>query len=235
MGEEHYWSAPVTKRAILLVEGQTEERFVKDVLAPYFWPKDLFLTATMLVTKKVKAGPNFKGGVTTFGKLENDIKRVLRSAGDALVTTLIDYYGPPKDTPGLETRPANGTPTERVKHVEDEITRHFNDPRLSTFLALHEFEAWLFSDGTSLPRVVNADDSGAEKFAALQASFKTPEDINEGQSTAPSKRIEQLFPAYRKPLHGPLTAERISLDQIRAKCSHVAQWLDMLERFAASA
>lgn len=101
-------------------------------------------------------------------------------------------------------------------------------------MALHEFEAWLFCDSTTLPRVINADETSTRAFAALQAGFDTPEDINEGQTTAPSKRIEALFPRYQKTVHGPLAAQGISLDRIRAKCAHFAQWLAMLESFAAS-
>ena len=54
----------MSKRVLILVEGQTEERFVKDVLGPAFWDKELFFHPTILVTKRVKDGPNFKGGVT---------------------------------------------------------------------------------------------------------------------------------------------------------------------------
>jgi len=32
----------VTKRALILVEGQTEERFVKDLLAPAFYALELY-------------------------------------------------------------------------------------------------------------------------------------------------------------------------------------------------
>ena len=52
----------MSKRVLILVEGQTEERFVKDVLGPAFWAKELFFHPTLLVTKRVKDGPNFKGG-----------------------------------------------------------------------------------------------------------------------------------------------------------------------------
>ena len=75
------------KRALVLVEGQTEERFVKDVLFPYFWPLGLHLSATVLTTKRVRSGEAFKGGVTSFGRFENDARRLLGSAGAALVTT----------------------------------------------------------------------------------------------------------------------------------------------------
>ncbi|MBI2947679.1 MAG: hypothetical protein HYY23_08525 [Verrucomicrobia bacterium] len=58
----------MSKRVLILVEGQTEERFVKDVLGPAFFHQELFFRATILVTKRVKDGPNFKGGVTNFSK-----------------------------------------------------------------------------------------------------------------------------------------------------------------------
>ena len=125
MGEKPLGSAALSKRILILVEGQTEERFVKDVLAPAFWEREVFLIPTLLVTKRVKNGPNFKGGVTNFGKFANDVKLLLNGAGDALVTTLLDYYGLPPDFPGMTTRPA-GSPAQRVTHVETAIHRHFD-------------------------------------------------------------------------------------------------------------
>ena len=77
----------MSKRVLILVEGQTEERFVKDILGPALWDKELFLQATILVTKRVKDGPNFKGGVTNFAKFRNDTQRLLNSAGEASATT----------------------------------------------------------------------------------------------------------------------------------------------------
>ncbi|HYM59599.1 MAG TPA: DUF4276 family protein, partial [Thermoanaerobaculia bacterium] len=144
----------MSKRALILVEGQTEERFVKDVLAPAFWPRGLFFVPTLLVTKRVKSGPNFKGGVTSFARFQNDTRRLLNSSGGALVTTLLDYYGLPSDFPGMKTRP-NGTPQQRVSHVEQAIRQHFGSPHhFIPFLALHEFEAWLFASPDALPRVM---------------------------------------------------------------------------------
>lgn len=88
----------MSTRALVLVEGQTEERFVKDVLAPAFWSRGLYLSPTILVTKRVKDGPNFKGGVTRFARFENDLRELLRSGG-AVVTTILDYYRLPADFP----------------------------------------------------------------------------------------------------------------------------------------
>ena len=223
----------MSRRALILVEGQTEERFVKDVLTPAFLQKDLFFSPTILVTKRVKNGPNFKGGVTTFKKFQNDAQRLLNSASGALVTTLIDYYGLPTDFPGMTSRPA-GTPVARVTHVEQAIAMEFGSPpNFLPFLALHEFEAWLFASPDELPRVMT-ENQKQPQFAAIRASVQTPEEINERPEFAPSKRIEALFPAYKKTLHGPAAAGRIGLERIRAECPHFASWLGKLESFAAS-
>lgn len=219
------------RRVLVLVEGQTEERFVKDVLAPFFEPSELFLTPTVLVTKRVKDGPNFKGGVTSFAKFEGDLSRLLRDS-DALVTTMLDYYALPADFPGMSTRPTASPARNRARHVEMAVDRHFGNPdNLRTFFALHEFEAWLFADTEVLPEVMAAKTlHGA--FSAIRAGVETPEHINEAPQTAPSKRIEAMFPAYRKRLHGPNAAQRIGIERIRQECPHFGQWLVELEAFA---
>jgi hypothetical protein len=224
----------MSKRVLILVEGQTEERFVKDVLGPHFYARQLFFFPTILVTKRVKDGPNFKGGITSFAKFQNDARRLLNSAGDALVTTLLDYYRLPIDFPGMESRPLRGTALQRVTHVETNIASHFGSlPNFLPFLVLHEFEALLFSSAEELPRIVYESRKQSE-FAAIRAGVATPEEINERPELAPSKRIKAMFPAYKKTLHGPTTAARIGLPQIRAECPHFHDWLKRLEAFAMS-
>ena len=225
----------MSKRVLILVEGQTEERFVKDVLAPHFFDRQLFFSPTILVTKRVKDGPNFKGGVTNFAKFQNDARRLLNSSGDALVTTLLDYYRLPADFPGMESRPVNGTALQRVTHVEASIAQHFDSlPNFLPFLVLHEFEAWLFSSAEELPRALYGTGKQPAEFAAICTSVTTPEEINERPEHAPSKRIAQMFPAYKKALHGPTTAGRIGLARIREQCPHFNAWMNQLESFAVS-
>jgi hypothetical protein len=224
----------MSKRVLILVEGQTEERFVKDVLGPAFFDQALFFHATILVTKRVKDGPNFKGGVTNYAKFKNDAQRLLNSAGGALVTTMLDYYRLPLDFPGMKSRPTNGTPTQRITHVEDALARNFDSPpNFVPFLALHEFEAWLFSSPTELPRALY-ETRKQKEFEAVRAAVSTPEEINERPEFAPSKRITNMFPAYKKTLHGPTVAARIGLEQIRKECPHFNDWMNKLEAFAAA-
>lgn len=202
---------------------------MKDVLAPDFFGRELFFAPTLLVTKRVKDGTNFKGGVSNYAKFKNDVRRLLQGSGGALVTTMLDYYGLPTDFPGMATRP-KATPQKRVAHVERCIHEDLGTPKnFLPFLALHEFEAWLFSSPNELPKAMT--DSKGTAFAAIRDSVQTPEDIDEGSATAPSKRIQGIYPAYRKTVHGPLAAQRIGLHRIRAECPHFDAWLRTVEEF----
>ncbi len=221
------------KWALILVEGQTEERFVKDTLAPHLHSFGLHLTATILTTKVVKNGPNFKGGVTSFDKFAGDLRRLLGGAGpNTLVTTMLDYYRLPNDFPGMSDRPGPDDAYSRISHVEQAIADHFQDGRLLPFLALHEFEAWVFSCPTTLPLVM-ADEATQTAFAAVCGQYRTPEQINERPGHNPAARITAIYPAYRKTLHGPTATNRIGLSKIRTQCPHFHNWLHKLEEYAA--
>ena len=133
----------------------------------------------------------------------------------------------------MNTRP-NGTPRQRVEHVEQAIGAYFGSPRnFVPFLALHEYEAWLFASPDALSGVMN-DPTKQDDIEAIRQSVSTPEEINDDPEWAPSKRILKLFPSYRKVAHGPMAAGRIGLERIRAECPHFDQWLVVLEGFAAS-
>ncbi len=220
------------RRVLILVEGQTEEKFVKDVLNPAFSHCNLFFNVRILTTKRVKNGPDFKGGVTTFGKFHNDAVRLLSNSKGALVTTLLDYYGLPTDFPGMSTRP-NASAMQRVTHVERAIAESFGSPHnFLPFLALHEFEAWVFSSPDELPRVMTWGGDTQSRFEKICSEFSNPEEINERPDHAPSKRITAIFPSYRKTLHGSTTLKRIGLDRIRARCPHFNEWIGKIELFA---
>jgi hypothetical protein len=222
----------MSRRVLTLVEGQTEERFVKDVLTPQLSARGLlFEKPTVVMTKRVLRGGKFRGGVSGFGKFKNDLQRLLHGAGGAIVTTIIDYYRLPKDFPGMATRP-QGTPIARVEHVEKAMHEHFGSlPNLVPYLSLHEFEALLFADTSQLPRSL-VEPATEQKLAEVRNQHLTPEDINERPGYAPSERILEIFPGYRKTLHGPPTVKRIGLERLRAECQHFNSWLARLEKLA---
>ena len=55
--------------------------------------------------------------------------------------------------------------------------------------------------------------------------------INDGDNTAPSKRIIGEIPEYEKmkPSAAPIVAEKIGLPTLRLQCKHFDEWLCRLE------
>lgn len=87
------------KRGHVLVEGQTEERFVNECLRPYLLAKGLALGTTIVKTKRTVGGPHFKGGVRSYGQVRRDLAFLVRDTGASVITTLLDYYALPTDFP----------------------------------------------------------------------------------------------------------------------------------------
>jgi hypothetical protein len=58
-----------------------------------------------------------------------------------------------------------------------------------------------------------------------------PEEINDGETTAPSKRIASQIPEYEavKPSAGPQIVQAIGLATVRSKCPHFDAWVKRLE------
>lgn len=220
------------KQGLIVVEGQTEEAFVRDVLHPYLTERfDLWLEISIVVTKRVDTGPAFKGGLSTYKKLRGDLLRRFNATHFAVVTTLFDYYGFPDDAPGMADRPARATPRQRVQHVEAALARDFERPNFLPFLALHETEAWLFC---GLDNAAWAFPEGArlEELRVMRAAVSSPEDLNDGYPTAPSRRIVGACPAYEKAISAPMVLEAIGVDAIRRECPHFDSWISALEAVA---
>jgi hypothetical protein len=196
---------------------------------PVLLPKGLFLAITVVKTRRVASGPDFKGGVARYGQVRGDLGRLLRDTNACVITTLFDYYGLPRDFPGMANRPT-GAARRRVEHVEAAWAAVVADARFVPHLVLHEFEAWVYADPSRLePWMFNDDPKVIAAIAAIAAAHPTPEDIDEGPQTAPSKRLLDVFPAYQKVLHGPVAVDAIGIDRMRAVCPHFAQWLSRLE------
>jgi hypothetical protein len=79
---------------VVLVEGPTEQRFVKHLLAPYLADRSVYLTPIILDK------PGERGGDVKFARAKNDIGRHLKQRRDTWITLLVDYYGIRGDWPG---------------------------------------------------------------------------------------------------------------------------------------
>ena len=219
------------QKVLILVEGQTEETFVRDLLAPHLNGFDVYAIPKIAVTKRVKSGGHFKGGIVAYSKIQTDIRLLVNDSSAARVTTMIDYYGLPEDFPGMKTRPAADCYI-RARHIEEAFKQDINHPRFVPYLSLHEFEAFLYVSpqmcADYLPVEVQA------KLTSIAEQVGSPEEINEGSATSPSKRLLAMFPGYEKPLYGTICTLAIGLPALREKCSRFSKWLADLESLAQS-
>jgi hypothetical protein len=74
-------------------------------------------------------------------------------------------------------------------------------------------------------------DTAIKNLVQVASCFASPELIDDGDETAPSKRIIQEIPEYEgmKVFAGPLVAGKIGLSTLRSKCEHFGEWLGRLE------
>ena len=214
-------------RVYLLVEGQTEEAFVRELLQPRFARIGVYLYPILLLTS---AG--HRGGMVSYAKTRPQIVRLCKQDADARVSTMFDLYALPKDFPGRDAHdyPVAGTGAAKAAFLEARLAA---DVALGNFLPnlmVHEFEALLFAQPERFAPWV--DDDGIVALLHEIRRDAAPEDINDSPQTAPSKRILAAMPAYQKTVHGPLVAIDIGLDAMRAECPHFDAWLRRLEALA---
>lgn len=216
-------------RVIALVEGPTEEKFVRELLAPDLGAVGVGIVATTY------GRPRLQGGVPSWSKAAREIIKLLKQDTTRYVTTMFDYYGMPRDWPERKaaTGRAHGEKAEMVEQgMRDSIAASSDVDSLSLqfipYVQMHEFEALLFSEPQTLAGVVSrlAHPSGiGRELGRIAAAFRTPEEIDDHPATAPSKRILALAPDYQKAIDGNIAASRIGAETMRRECPHFESWL----------
>jgi Domain of unknown function (DUF4276) len=129
------------RRIHFLVEGQTEEVVVREVLAPHLAGPNTWVTFSILASRRLPSGAKARGGVSKWSRIRRDLQELLRDTSIDVLTTMLDYYGMPSGAPGMATRPA-GEARERVCHVEHAMAEAVQSPRFRPHLTLHETETW---------------------------------------------------------------------------------------------
>lgn len=219
------------KRVLILVEGITEANFTQDVLAPHLLSKGIFLQKpSVIVTKIVVGKPYFKGGVSKYNVIKEQLFNLLKDTNVSAVTTMFDYYAFPKDFIGWQTIPA-GDVYQKITHLEKIFGDDFQSSRFIPFLMLHEFENLLFSHVEEISTEF-APDKKSRELEQIRAKFPSPEEINDNPNTTASKRLVSLFPDYQKDVNGRNIARRIGLAKIREACQHFDTWVRKLEQLA---
>lgn len=213
---------------VAIVEGRTEQIFVERVLAPYLGTKNIFIRATQI------SKPGQKGGDVKFSRAEKDIGSFLKQRPDTYVTQFFDYYGL-KEWPDLDaiSNQSHIEIAELLNNAANEhVIRKYGDyqaeRRFIPYMAMHEFEALLFSDEAILAQALDVE---IEQVTAIIAACGEPEQINNSRETAPSKRLNQLKQSgkFKKTTEGISIAEQIGVEKMRLRCPLFNQWLNQLE------
>jgi hypothetical protein len=218
----------------VVVEGRTEQTFVRDVLAPALSHQSLYLHPVLI------GKPGHKGGDIRFERARNDIGHFLQQRPDTYVSTMFDYSHIDPDWPGradVHRRTQSGaTQTARQKAailetatlqaVEKSYPGLNAERRFIPYIEMHEFEALLFSDARILAEKADIAVSAVNLILNKHAE---PEEINDDPLQTPSKQILALNNSYRKVAMGKTIAETIGIPTLRKKCSHFDEWLAKLE------
>lgn len=221
-------------RLYLLAEGQTELTFADTVLKPHLAGAGIFLHPPVLIAHARKKRTVHRGGGRRYVPMKNDILRFLAQerGRDVFFTTMIDLYAIHADLPGLEeAEKLRHMPQQRTEALEQAFADDIRDDRFIPYIQLHEYEAYLFSDPAWFGFFYDHHEKQIARLQEIADSYASPELIDDGPDTAPSKRIIAEIPDYRsaKTAVGPQVAELIGLNAIRGKCPHFAAWLNRLE------
>jgi|JI10StandDraft_1071094.scaffolds.fasta_scaffold558737_2 hypothetical protein len=222
-------------RLHFVVEGKTELRFVQNVLSPHL--ESLGIGAyPQIVLFGTHGDETFRGGLKAYAKPRKHILDWMKQdqSPDAFFTTLFDLYRLPADFPGYTQSRHIKEPYQKVELLEIAFAQDIQEQRFIPYIQLHEFEALLFADVRHFDWEFLEHESQIQELQKIIDKFENPELINEGESTAPSKRIIKLISEYesRKSSAGPAIAKAIGLERLREKCSHFNQWLTRLEQLS---
>jgi len=222
---------------VAIVEGQTEQTFVRDQLAEHLGARGASIWAVL------SGKSRGHGGVRKWASARDDILRTLKEGRYA--TTMFDFYAMPTDWPGREEA-ARLAWDKRGDHVEqaiiEDIRSHlddsFDDRQLIPYIQMHEFEALAFADVGVLaakiePLSMLSAGSLRAKFQKILDEAENPEAINDNYDTCPSRRITGHVSRYRKKLNGPIITKEIGLDTLRRECTHFDEWVASLEAVCA--
>jgi hypothetical protein len=219
----------------ILVEGQTEEIFVRRTLQAYVGRSTLWLNPVIVKTRQKGSAPAFRGGEVKYSEFKMQVNNLLHDSSAALVTTLLDYYALPADYP-KRRGPVGSTAAQKASCVERAIEADLGNPsRLQVHLTVHDFEGPLFADVGAIADQFEDRQAEPQAWARLQRALiseqagREPEEINDSPETCPSARLKRVIPNYRKTIHSTAISERIGVLEMANRCPHFRTWIERLQ------
>ncbi len=135
-------------RLNVLVEGETEETFVQEILAPHLADNGIYVSGIQLVPNTARANSRrFKGGVVRYHPVRDALVRWMRQEDkdDARFTTVLDFYKLPEDFPGMRNARASASPDDLEAALADDVADEARG-RFIPYLQQYEFEALVLAD-----------------------------------------------------------------------------------------
>ena len=154
-------------RLHFLVEGVTEQLFVRDTLAPHLLNLGVSTDqARVQTSRNAKASRKSSGG-NQYGHLRNDLMRRMKEddRSDSWFTTMFDLYRLPKEFPGFAEAAKLSDSYARVALLEQRLSETFPYPRFIPYIQVHEFEALLLADASQLQHYFAGHAAAAAKLA----------------------------------------------------------------------
>lgn len=208
-------------RLLMLVEGPTERQFVTQTLALHLACHGVDCTPITVTTRESPTGPNYKGGFVKYGKLIKELNKLIGDT-NAHTTTLFDFYE-------MTGREVEGTVEELEQKLREDV---YASDRFIPYIQKFEFEALLFASPDKAAEELSAPAKAADMQAILNECGEA-EAVNDGQTTAPSKRLKSLFSEYDKVADGPEVLRKIGIKDIREACPRFSEWIGKLEALRA--
>ena len=220
----------------ILCEGPTEQGFVNEVLRPYLIENGVTSVKSIIVSTNKRM--NAQGGMSSYTHARTDLNLMCLSNPESkfeshIFTTMFDLYALPNDFPGYDEAKTIVEPYACVKALEQSLSNAIGDTRFIPYIQLHEFEALLFCGIEHIAKLYPQCKSRCDQLSKDLQKAGNPELINNGPTTAPSKRIIKAIEGngkykYNKPTTGKTVTKEVGIEGLRSKCPHFNEWITNL-------
>jgi hypothetical protein len=226
----------------IIVEGQSEEKFVKEILSPYFASKNIFLSPERVITGRDKQGKACKGGGDSYKLYKNHIQKRIKQfkkQKNYYFTTMIDLYALPKDFPKLKEAKKYNDKYKYLSFLEKAFFDDIGFDNFFPYIQLHEYETLLFCDiGAIVDEFFDLeDDKLYDKIIKDIKSYENIELINDSKETAPSKRLDKYTNGNycgQKTTSSINILKNIDIGVLRDKCQNFDKWLRKIEELKSN-
>lgn len=223
------------KYIYIIVEGQSEERFVKNILTPYFEAKNIFLNAERVITGRDSKGNACKGGGSSYQLYKNHLIKRLKQFSNAqnyYFTTMIDLYAISNDFPNFDESKIYIDKYKKIDFLEESFYKDIGADNFIPYIQLHEFETLMFHDLQKIADEFFEIKVNLKEFQKEINQYDNLELINSSFSKAPSKRIDKYTNGQycgRKVSASSNILKDVDINILREKYIHFNKWLQLIE------